>query len=364
MKKRILFSISSLGLGHATRTLPIIKYYITNYQTHVLSSGSALVFLKKELSGLDVVFYDFQDYPPIERGEGLAFYYHIVIDSLVTLYRIRKENTFINKLVKEIKPEFIISDGRYGSYVKGIPSFLISHQISFVMPNGLGLFQKLADYVNYKTFKKFEALLIPDYEDLDYNLAGKMSHHPMLEKLKHYHVGILSSLKKHDKETDIDVLFSTGGFLSGHKTSFLDSLLEQAKQIEGNKVFVLGKIDGLEPGSLLENDIKIISHVTGEERNNLFNQAKVVVTRSGYTTIMDLVELDKPGILIPTPGQTEQEYLAEFLHNRKHFLSVKHTEVIYSHHKHKSNILFKPLWKTDVTLQKIHEIVTSYLNKK
>ena len=354
-----MFSVSSLGLGHATRTLPIIKNYISTHEIHLVSAGNALVFLKKELKNSGVFFYDCLDYPPIERGEGLMFYYYIVVDSLCTLIRIHKENIFIKNLARKIKPIFIISDGRYGSHVNDIPSFIISHQISFIMPKGLSLFQRLADYVNYKTFKNFTAVLIPDYEDLNYCLAGKLSHNAMLKKLKHYYVGVLSSLKKEDLIEDIEVLFSTGGFLSLHKSSFIDSLMEQAKSIPGKKVFILGKVSESNTDSLNKSDIRIISHVAGVERNNLYNSAKVVVTRSGYTTIMDLVEIDKFGILIPTPGQTEQEYLAEFLHENKYFVTSEYPNVAKAYTEYRASTMFKPPWKTAETLKKIDAIIST-----
>lgn len=44
-----------------------------------------------------------------------------------------------------------------------------------------------------------------------------------------------------------------------------------------------------------------------------------IISRSGYTTIMDLVKLGHPALLIPTPGQTEQEYLAKHLLEKKFF---------------------------------------------
>jgi UDP-N-acetylglucosamine:LPS N-acetylglucosamine transferase len=39
----------------------------------------------------------------------------------------------------------------------------------------------------------------------------------------------------------------------------------------------------------------------------------MVISRAGYSSIMELASLQKPAILVATPGQTEQEYLAERL---------------------------------------------------
>ena len=42
-------------------------------------------------------------------------------------------------------------------------------------------------------------------------------------------------------------------------------------------------------------------------------EARLVIARSGYSTVMDLARMDKRALLIPTPGQTEQEYLGRYL---------------------------------------------------
>lgn len=321
-KPTALFSISSLGLGHVTRTLSIIETYLTTHNIHIVCTGNALAYLKEELrtQNQNVVFHDLKDYPPLERGKGFLFYLYLIIDSLQTIWVIKQERRFMKKLCRLIHPQFIVSDGRYGSYIKKIPSFIISHQISFVMPKGFGLFQGIADYFNYRTFKKFDEVFIPDYENSQVNLAGKLSHNVMLSKLKHTYVGILSSLKKKTIGKDIDFLFAVSGYLEEHKANFISILFEHAKNLPGKKVFVLGNARGGSQKTDSEHQIEIYPSVSGEQRQEFYNRAKFVVSRSGYTTIMDLVELGIPGFLIPTPGQTEQEYLAHYVGNNKFFL--------------------------------------------
>jgi uncharacterized protein (TIGR00661 family) len=337
-KKVALFSVSSLGLGHATRTIPIIRAFLSTHDIHIISFGNALEFLKKEFTETSIKFHSCTDYPPLERGKGWQFYWYIVIDSLYTTYLIRKEHNFVCSLVKDIKPEFIISDGRYGSYMPDVPSFIISHQISFIMPKGLGFFQKIADFFNYKTFKKFNTVIIPDYEDIKESLAGQLSHNVILERLNHEYVGILSSLKTEPVQKDIDFLFTISGYLMEHKPSFITFLLEEAKKLSGKKVFVLGNTEENCHDFLPEHDIEIYSSVSGDVRQQIFNRAKNIISRSGYTTIMDLAELGIKGFLIPTPGQTEQEYLAEYLGQKK-WISV-----------------IVP-WRTEVSVNKILNII-------
>ena len=57
-----------------------------------------------------------------------------------------------------------------------------------------------------------------------------------------------------------------------------------------------------------------------KELNDLIKRSKVVIARSGYSTIMDLYALEKPAILIPTPGQSEQLYLSKHLRHKKQFI--------------------------------------------
>ena len=351
-----------MGLGHATRTLPIIKAYLPSHQVHIISSGNALVFLKKELSGTNVIFYECEDYPPLQRGTGFKMYWYLLVDGIRILSVFRRERKFIESLAKKITPYCVISDGRYGSYLKDTPSFIITHQVSFAMPRGLHLFQKITDYFNYRTFRKFDALIIPDYEDPEKNIAGVLSNHPMLSRLKHYYIGILSSLQKQAIPQDVDFLFSVGGFLSDHKPSFLNALVEQAKKLSGKKVFILGKMEtkeNLQKLSEKYGDIEIISSVAGNHRQELFNQAKIISSRSGYSTIMDLIELGKNGLLIPTPGQTEQEYLATYYKQKKYFSVCSPDNIDLGRIRSEENGLvpFEPPWKTATSVQKISEIV-------
>lgn len=361
MKPTALFCISSLGLGHATRTLPIIRSYLSSHEIHIASHGNALDYLKKDLASLGVSFHEMKDYPPLERGKGWKSYFYMVVDSLSTVFIIRREHSFIQSLAEKIRPEFIVSDGRYGSYVDSVPSFIISHQISFVMPRGFGIFQGFADHFNYKAFKNFDSLLIPDYDDPEQNLSGKLSRHKMLEKLNHRHVGILSNIKVTKVKQDIDFLFTISGYLMDDKESFISKLLEQARILPGKKVFVLGNAKDDSRKVLDGGDIEIYGSAFGELRQNLFNRAKCIVSRSGYTTIMDLVESGKISFLIPTPGQTEQEYLAKHLSNRFLTGSSQSFDLgVVDFHAAGKNVAPAP-WKTDQSVKIVRETISKCL---
>ncbi|ATU05894.1 hypothetical protein BKN14_05720 [Candidatus Gracilibacteria bacterium HOT-871] len=194
MYKKALFAISSLGLGHATRSLPIIKFYLEKgYKIDIVCFGDALNYLKNELKNFDIIFFEFKDYPALERGSGFSFYFMLVFDLIMTYYRIKKEQNFLKKIQAKTNYDFIFSDGKYGFYSKKTKSYILSHQVSFEIPKVFGFSQKFMDFFNKKYFSKFDMLFIPDYEDKDNNLAGKLSHANWISNINHKYIGILSS---------------------------------------------------------------------------------------------------------------------------------------------------------------------------
>ncbi len=366
--KKVLFAISSLGLGHATRNLPIINYFLKKgYKISIISHGNALSFLKEEIKSNSVSFILFNDYPPIERGQGLVFYFYLLKDILNIVLIIKEEHKKINKMKNEF--DLIFSDGRYGVYSENIPSFVIAHQVSFRVPKRLRIFKGLADYFNYVFLKKFDCLFIPDFKNKDNNLAGGMSHNRILKKLNHKYIGLLSSYKKLNLKKDIDYLFVISGYLLEYKNKFISELIEQAKFINGKKVFVLGDVSNKKIEELKEFNITIYPSAVGKLRERLFNRAKIIISRAGYTTIMDLVELNKKAILFPTPNQTEQEYLAGHLKNNDSFVICKNQNnfnlknLIEELSKKNKRKQFSVRGKTDDSLKKIEKNIESYLNE-
>ena len=361
----ILFAVSSLGLGHATRTLPVIRHFLgKNWQVSVLAHGNALHFLEQELAGNDVTIIEYEDYPKLERGTGLAFFYYLLIDLVRTTLLIRKERKYIRS--HQDRYDCIIADGRYGICSRKIPSFLISHQISFIMPKGLGLLGSLVDRVNLFYFRQFDSIFIPDFPEIELGLSGRLSHNRMTDRLKHQWVGLLSSytVRKVSEAEKIDILFIISGYLQEQKESFVHELIEQAKKIPGHKIFVLGDTSGSDVIRMEEENITIYPVATGILRNTLFNKADLVVSRSGYTTVLDLAEMDKPAVLFATPRQTEQEYLADFLgDNGWYATSHKQTAIELETllHQAKRCTLFVPPWKTSQSLEIIDKTVASYL---
>ena len=367
MQKRILFAISSLGLGHATRTLSVIKSFLNDYKVYVLSAGKALSMLKDELSEYEVTFYKYQDYPALERGFGILFHYNLIMDSIYAMYIMAKAHIFIKKLIKKEKINVIISDGRYGMSNKKISSFLLTHQVEYKLPYKVFYLKIGSNVLNRIYFSGFDKLLIPDYKDKDYNLTGGLSHSSWLRGLKYRYVGILSSYKKTIVQQDIDYLFIISGFLHEQKETFVSKLFEQGKELEGRKVFILGDPSSNYHKIDKKNNLEIYSVASKELKNELFSRAKYIISRCGYSTIMDLVEMDRQALLIPTLNQSEQEYLAKYYEERDYF-SVFHDQFNFDIKKLlKNRNKVKPFiapHKTETSIKKIHEEVNKMMKKK
>ncbi len=317
MKKRALFAVSSLWLWHATRTLTIIEYFIKKwYGIDIISYWDSLNYLKKELASENTLFISFRDYPEIERGSWSFFYYiYLFFDLIKTDFIIKKERKFLEKIEKNY--DFIFSDWRYWFYSEKIPSYFLSHQLSFHVPKWFKIFQKFIDFYNIRTFKKFRKIFIPDYKSEKYNLAWDLSHPSRIKKINYSYVWILSSFynKKWIKsKQDIDYLFSITGYIKDSKKKFLEKNIKTASKLDWKKVFILGDTKNKYKNKW--ENIKIYPYVFGKEKYNIFNNSKIIISKAGYTTIMDMIEIDKKSILFPTIWQTEQEYLSRYLKNK------------------------------------------------
>lgn len=364
--KNILFAVSSLGLGHATREMPVIKYFSGNNKIFIISYGEALKLLRLEFEGSGCTFHEYEDYPLSKRGKGLMSIVNGIRGLIRTFSIMRHEHILTEELTDKYKVDFIMSDCRYGCYSKRIPSFVVSHQIRFAFSKAFKFISPVTDAFNYKHFRHFTKVLIPDYAEEHKNLAGELSHNKLAEKLRAEYVGILSSLPKLKLEKEIDYLFFISGFLIEHFNLFLLRFMEEAGKLPGRKVFVMGDLTNNEH-YFENNNIEIYSHAIGDLRNELLNRSKAVISRCGYTTVMDLAEIDGVGIFIPTPTQAEQGYLAGYFMKENSFVafrSQKEFTLEDIEKRIRSTKFFRTERKTKDSLMKIESIISVCLREK
>ena len=306
--QKVLIAPLDWGLGHATRCIPIINSLLQNgYEVIIAADDITEILLKKEFPTLQ--FIKLAGYKIKYAKSKWLLPLKILQQVPKILSSIKNENKWLNTIIDTHKIDLVISDNRYGLYSKKIPCVFITHQLTIKMPF-LGL-QKLVQKINYKYINKFTACWIPDFEG-ENNVAGVLSHPNNLPKIPIHYLGILS---RFTKQENILIEYDYCILLSGpepQRTLLEEKILADIKHVNAKILLLRGKPDSTEKIEVAKN-ITIENHLAGKELAIAIQQSKYIISRSGYTTIMELLALEKKAILIPTYGQTEQEYLAERL---------------------------------------------------
>lgn len=221
-------------------------------------------------------------------------------------------------MIKEHKIDIVISDNRYGLYNSKIKSIFITHQLA--IETGSFFTNRIVQKLNYKLINKFNACWIPD-EKAPNNLAGKLSNPKILPASPVTYVGTLTRFKKQKIDKNIDLLVLISG-PEPQRTVLERMLLLQMNVLPFKMILVRG-LPGVAKQLINNNkSITIHDHLPSNELSTIIQSSKIIVARSGYSTIMDLIALQQKSILIPTPGQTEQEYLAAYLAAKKYFVAA------------------------------------------
>jgi len=321
--KRILFAVLNWGLGHATRSIPLIQALAKQNSVIIASTGRSLDLLKKEFPNLECV--DFPDYGSHYSKFGFLLIPYLGLQVPVILWRLIKERRHTKYLVEHHDIDMLFSDSRFGVFSGDIPSYFITHQLRFPLPRLLKWMTPLSEWYNRYFFSQYHKVFVIDAEG-NINLSRDLSHKGRIAKHeKLVYVGALSSIKPKQTEEDIDVLVSISGPESA-RTYFEEIILRQIDTIPGKKVIVLGK-PGESERVQKNQDVTIFNHVSRKKMTELMNRSKLIVCRSGYSTVMELVALNKPAVLVPTPGQTEQEYLARYYQQQQMFYVTKQRQL-------------------------------------
>ncbi len=305
----VLVCVLNWGIGHATRCIPIIYELLAqNFNVVLCSDGHALAVLRGSFSELP-----FETLPGYNAtyANGDRIMLKMALQLPKFIRAIKAEHSTIQKLVKKHSAAAIISDNRYGCYSAKVKSIFITHQLNILMPDGFGLLQQLVFTFNKSRIANFDSCWVPDIEGKN-NLSGELSHDTGLNV---DFIGILSRMKRGAAEKKYDV----AAILSGpepQRTILENIIREQLLQL--NKRAII--IRGIPTSTTIKNLNELVEeadYMDAAALNELMLQSSVVVARSGYSTIMDLHTVGGKAILIPTPGQTEQQYLAKSLSEKK-----------------------------------------------
>ncbi len=305
-KKTILVAPLFWGLGHAARCIPIIKALLShNYNVLLGSDGAALLFLRKEFPSLS--FVELPSYNIVYPNNGNYFKWKMFLNLPVIQKAILSEKKIVKELVSEAKVDGIISDNRLGVRNSKVPSIFITHQLNVLT----GTTTFLSSKIHQKIINKFDQCWVPDI-DSEENISGKLGRLKKLQGSIQY-IGPLSRFQKKNLPIKNDILALISG-PEPQRTFFENKLMEAFKLSEKSIVLVQGVVEEVQTKHTI-GKIRVVNFMLTTELEKTINESEVVVSRSGYTTILDLTSLDKKAFFIPTPGQYEQIYLAKRLKN-------------------------------------------------
>ncbi len=287
----------------------------------VAAGGRPLEFIRKEFPGLPLIEFGGEKVRYPERGS--------MVKAMLTmaprlLAGIRREHRLLKTIAAETGAGLIISDNRYGCWHRDIPSVFITHQLDIRVPRYLAPVRWLLRRLNRRFMAKYTECWIPDFE-MHRGLAGDLSHPAALPPRTHY-IGILSRFTTVRRPFFPDAIpgFDLLVMLSGpepQRSILEEKILHQLVSLDMQVAMVRGMPESDE-AYVLDGRIHVFAHLDTGKLGELLSRSALVICRSGYSSIMDMVTLGKRAIFIPTPGQTEQEYLARYLMEKKIFFSM------------------------------------------
>jgi hypothetical protein len=307
------------GLGHAMRDIPVIKTLLAHdHDVTIAACGNALAVLQQEFPSCR--FIGFEDYPS-PYSSGRFFLPKLSGYLPVLLHAVARERRGLERILSRNHFDLIISDNRLGVYSALVPSLFITHQLHFHLPPSLWPVELFASVLNRFHHSKFDRVIVPDNPPGYLSLAGKLSRpDSAITRSRAFFAGILTGIPRMDIPRDLDYLVLISG-PEPQRTRLEEILLPMTRELDGRSVVVLGSPQRKYKVTR-SGDCTIRTYVTNEEKAVLMNRAKFVICRSGYTTMMELAELGKKsGLFIPTPGQTEQEYLSWYYAQNGWFFS-------------------------------------------
>lgn len=334
---KILIAPLDWGLGHTSRCLPLIaELRRQGHEVTAAASGVSAAVIRSNFPDIRMV--GLPGYDVVYSRSRRGFKLKLLLQLPKLLRGIRKESRWLQQRLQEYPYDLIISDNRYGLHHRAAPSVIMTHQLQIL--TGWGAWsERLIRKLHYRQLEKFDWCWVVDEETE--GLSGRLGHPGALPRNASY-IGCLSQLAMIDDGGGSAEVHSPAAapvrsgsravmiLLSGPepmRTLLETKLWSQLRACpERQFVFVAGKPGARPPGQILPN-VRYFSHLNARELKSRMSEAELVISRSGYSTLMDLAAMGKKALLIPTPGQTEQEYLAAFLLSRKIALYKSQKEV-------------------------------------
>ncbi|HEY9081716.1 MAG TPA: glycosyltransferase [Vicingaceae bacterium] len=309
------------GLGHAARCVPIIYTLIDlGHEVIIAADNAPLSFLKTTFPQLQ--FVQLPGYTIRYTTNG-CMNFKMLSQMPGFLRSIKKEHQLLQTIIDENQIELVISDNRYGLWTKKIPTAFITHQLFIQASFG----KRWLNKINHYFIQKFNECWVPDIEN-ESNLSGNLSHTKKLNAIPTFFIEPLSRFS--EKGLFSEQKYGAFVVISGpepQRTVFESLVAKQAEKTALKLVLVRGlPSENIIPEYLHSENIEVHNHLPTELFLEKIGQSKLVISRAGYSTIMDLAVLGKKAVLVPTPGQTEQEYLAKYHFEKQHYFTQTQQE--------------------------------------
>ena len=306
--QRILYSCNDWGLGHVSRSIGVIRQLIVqNNKLFFAGTSTQRSIIKSYFP--EVICIELNGYNFKFKGSG-KWNLEILRNIFQLIRSIKTEKKTLNKICKELKIQSIISDHRYGFYHKSIPSYFITHQLTLPLKG----IKKLGHYWHLYQLKKFISIWVLDNSENTY--AGALSK-TTSNQLIIKSIGIqsrFSTIRIEFKQSTPYILAVISG-----PFPYSFQLLEEIIAYTRSTSFTIKCIlpTELNKPTITPKNITFYSSNNWKELDEMYYNCVGIISRSGYSTLMDIEILQKKACLIPTPGQPEQMYLTK-LHTNKY----------------------------------------------
>jgi len=297
-----------------------------NNTIYIGAGEDMLPFFKTELR--DFNFINFRGFRTV-YSRDLPQYLFLLLKIPVLIYHSVAEHFRLKRIIREYSIDLVISDNRFGLWNKKVRSVYVTHMPLIPFPRPFRFLEFTGISIHRLIIRRYALCLIPDLPG-EINLSGRLTHNLKLPSNTRY-VGILSRFtfpSEPASEKQYHTPFTTI-ILSGPEPqrSILMQKLTDELKYKALSIAILGGQPDLSYEPVTSENIISYNHLPAARMKDLIINSEGIIARSGYTTIMELISLGCTALLIPTPGQTEQEYLAEYLTKKGWVASIPQNQI-------------------------------------
>ena len=334
---KILVAPLDWGLGHASRCVPVVQFLVEQgFEVVLGGSGNSLAYLKHRFPELVSV-----ELPSAKMNYGrngmlsLPFLFSM----LRFASNIRREHRALKRIIAEYSIDYVFADNRLGLYSEVVPSFYMTHQLYF--DNGFmsSLSARMMKRLHLRYIAKYRYCFVPDVEG-ELSLSGKLSE----ADIEVRHLGPLSRFYGKDVQkidANFDLLLLSG--VEPQRTMLENIFVEKYSEMPNVRLHIIRGVADEDCISLPVN-VTCENNPSDERIASLVVSAQRVFCRSGYSSLCDLAALGRRAVLVPTPRQPEQEYLAERFREKFGFVTFAQRDLQQVNF---SDISYDSVWKYD-----------------